>query len=77
MPSTGLSEEAPVRLFAEVTRRVLSNRGELKRQLSTIAYWKTEEVVLFHGVACCSGEVKHFKTHPVKLPSTSSGEKGN
>lgn len=51
VPSTGLSEEAPVRLFAEVTGRILSHRGELKRQLSAIAYWKTEEVVLFQGAA--------------------------
>lgn len=56
MPSTGLSEEAPIRLFAEVTGRILSHRGELKRQLSAIAYWKTEEVLLFHGAACCTGE---------------------
>lgn len=40
VPSTGLSEEAPIRLFAEVTGRILSHRGELKRQLSAIAYWK-------------------------------------
>lgn len=51
VPSTGLSEEAPIRLFAEVTGRILSHRGELKRQLSAIAYWKTEEVVLFQGAA--------------------------
>lgn len=48
-PSTGFSEEAPIRLFAEVTGRILSHRGELKRQLSAIAYWKTEEVLLLQG----------------------------
>lgn len=64
-PSTGLSEEAPIRLFAEVTGRILSHRGELKGQLSAIAYWKTEEVVLFHGAALCP--LQHFQT-PTSLP---------
>lgn len=75
MPSTGLSEEAPIRLFAEVTRRILSHRGELKRQLSTIAYWKIEEVALFHGVVCCSGEAEALQNTFCKTTFNRLGRK--
>jgi len=66
VPSTGLSEEAPIRLFAEVTGRILSHRGELKRQLSAIAYWKIEEVELLRGAACGKGGNPSISTHTLR-----------